>query len=117
MHEAGRLRHRVQLQKRIETREASGGFNPTRTKDDGFSTAATRWASVEPFQVRERYQSSQYQGEVSHRIVVRDAAGIGNGDRVKWGSRVFAVKGVRDIEERGLKFEILVLERSGQNLD
>jgi SPP1 family predicted phage head-tail adaptor len=62
---AGRLRHRITLQRRVETQETTGEV----TWD--WSDVAEVWASVEPIAGREYFAAAQVSSEVSTRIRMR----------------------------------------------
>ena len=62
---AGRLRHRLTLQYKVETRTASGDVAWTWTTD------STVWGAIEPFSGKEYLAASQTQNENNVRIVMR----------------------------------------------
>ncbi len=68
---AGRLRHRVQIQERVETtRDEHGGISPT------WSTIATVSASVEPLRGRELFEAQQVQERTTIRVRMRHYPGL-----------------------------------------
>ena len=67
---AGRLRHRVVIEKNAPTADGSGALV------DAWTTFATRWASVEPLSGREFFASRQIEAEVTTRIRLRHLAGV-----------------------------------------
>lgn len=67
---AGRLKHRVVLQRRAETQNAIGEVVWS------YEDVATVWASVEPLQGREFFGAAQVQSDVTTRIRIRYRAGV-----------------------------------------
>lgn len=74
---AGRLRHRLVLQSRQDTRDAYGASIP------GWLTETTVWGSIEPLSGREWLAQQQIQSEVAVRIVIRYNGSIDTSWRVK----------------------------------
>lgn len=62
---AGRLRHRLQLQRAVEARNGYGEVI------QAWSTAATVWGSAEPLQGREYQLAKQTQAETMMRFRIR----------------------------------------------
>lgn len=62
---AGRLRQRVQIQERAETRDEHGGTEPN------WNTIATVWASVEPLRGRELFEAQQLKERTTMRVRMR----------------------------------------------
>lgn len=104
---AGLIRQRITIESATEAANATGELIPT------WSALATRWASVEPLQGRERFAAQQVQPETDHRIRLRyDTAltGLKPKMRVKFETRVFDVLAVLNLEERNREFELLCRE-------
>lgn len=91
---AGRLRHRVTLQSKVEARDSYGAT--TITWDD----EATVWAAIEPLSGREYFSQQQIQAEASVRIVVRYYSGLSTAWRVKDGSTYYDIVDVLNHDER-----------------
>jgi SPP1 family predicted phage head-tail adaptor len=102
---AGRLRHRVTIERAAESRDAHGGVALT------WSRVATRWAGIEPVSGREFIASEATQANVSHRIMLR-AGGltITSRDRIRFGDRVFGITTILNRDERGAVLEIMATE-------
>lgn len=105
--QAGRLRHRVELQRATDAIDAYGEQTPT------WRTLATVWAAVEPISGREYFLANQVNSEISARITLRHVPGVTltPKDRVKWGARLFDVQAVIDRDERHRELQLLVIER------
>ena len=101
---AGRLRHRVELQRLTETQNDFG------EPDRQWQTFATVSASFEPLRGRERMDALQVQAEVDHRIEIRwspDVQGLSERDRVLFKGNAYDIKAVMNIEERDRRIEIM----------
>jgi SPP1 family predicted phage head-tail adaptor len=68
--EAGRLRHRVRLQRQVQTQDSNGDMLTE------WQTVATMWADIQPLSAREFIQSQSLQEQVSARVVIRYRDGI-----------------------------------------
>ena len=68
--QAGKLRHRVQIQAPTDVRDDHGGN--TRT----WTTIATVWGSVEPLSGRELFEAQQVHARAAVRIRVRHYEGL-----------------------------------------
>lgn len=107
---AGRLRHRVALQRATET---ANSFNEPVVS---WSTLATVWGAVEPISGKEFFAAQQVQSSVSHRITVRYYAGLTTKDRVLWtdpstsGQRIFDINAILDRDERHRGYELMCTE-------
>lgn len=101
---AGQLRHRIVIQQLAEGRDSAGGIAET------WITFVTLPAAVEPLKGREYFQSDQLNAEVSHRIKVRYYPGILPKMRVSWGTRIFRVEAVLNIDERNREIQLMCTE-------
>jgi SPP1 family predicted phage head-tail adaptor len=105
--QAGRLRHRVTVQRATDAIDQYGDQTPT------WTSLGTVWASVEPLNGREYFAAAQMQSEVSTRIVIRPISGVTltPKDRVKFGSRYFDIQSVINRDERNRELQLLCVER------
>lgn len=105
--QAGRLRHRVTVQRSTDSIDQYGDQTPT------WASLGTVWASVEPLSGREYFAAAQMQSEVSTRIVIRPISGVTltPKDRVKFGSRYFDIQSVINRDERNRELQLLCVER------
>lgn len=62
---SGTLRHRIELQKKVETRDLSGGT--TRN----WATSRTVWAQILPLRGQERFEAQQVEARTSMKIRIR----------------------------------------------
>lgn len=102
---AGRLRHRVRIERVVETTNAVGGV--TRT----WRSIAARWAGIEPLTAREFMTHDQTNSTVSHRIMLRGGGlTISPKDRIVFGRRVFGIVSLMNRDERDKVLEIMAIE-------
>ena len=90
MNISGGLRHRVQIQTRVDTQNATTG----EVVQTWVTTHANVPAKVEPLSAREFMQSRTEQDEISVRITIRYIAGISAGMRILHGSVIYNPAGV-----------------------
>lgn len=102
--QAGRLRHRVSIQQRVEARNGYGELIST------WSTLATVWGSVEPIRGREFFEAEQVQSEISTRVRIRYYDGITAQMRVLFGSRKLQILAVIDVNERHKEMQLMCKE-------
>lgn len=101
---AGRMSHRVEVQKSNETRTDRGGL------EKGWETVVFRWASIEPLSGRELWLAQQVQSQVSHRIRMRYLQGVKSLDRLKHGGRIFNIASVINVDEANRELELMTVE-------
>lgn len=68
--EAGRLRHRVKIQRPVQTQDSNGDMITE------WQAVATVWAAIEPLSARELIQSQAMQSQIVARVVIRYRDGI-----------------------------------------
>ena len=102
---AGRLRHRVTIQRPVQAR---GEWAAAKT----WATYATVWASIEPLRARETEQADRFSSEVTGTIVIRRIAGVDASMRVNWEGRIFRIVGVVDPDYRRRELQLYVVEGS-----
>lgn len=97
---AGQLRHRVIIQQKTTG-------SPQRTAmgapDDIWADHVTVWAAVRPLRSRERFLAQAAESQIDTEIEIRYRAGITAAMRVKHGTVIYNIEGVRDPEERHIK--------------
>lgn len=96
---AGKLRHRVTIQRPGKTQDPVTG-----EIKNGWTDVVTVWASVEPLSVREFIASEAGQSEVSARITIRYRAGITAKMRIKHRGQIFNIQGVLADPKSGLEY-------------
>lgn len=101
---ASRARYRMTLQTPVDTPDLAGGY--TRT----WSDTATFWTEIVPLRAREQVVDGRQQQKTTHRITCRYRADITNIQRLKYGTRLFNIRSVENVDERNEKLEMLVEE-------
>lgn len=91
---AGKLRHRVELQ------EVSGSQDSFGESLRTYATYATVWASVEPLQGRELELAQQVSAETNHKITIRYNSNVDTEHRIVFSGRVFELTSVINPSER-----------------
>lgn len=94
----GRLRHLVAVEERAVVPAPDGGHEEIWTPVQ----PSPVWAQVEPATPRtvERLLGATVTAPVSHIVTMRYHPGIHPAARLRLGSRVLAIRGIQDLEER-----------------
>lgn len=106
----GAIRHRLTLQTVNDTADSQGGFVKA------WTDTATVWGSLEPLSGRERLQAQQVQGLVTHKVRIRyrSSVTVTASMRVKFGTRTFNIREIRNAEERNVYLDLMVEENTGE---
>jgi SPP1 family predicted phage head-tail adaptor len=100
--DSGSLRHRVTVQSQTAgTPDGKGNLRQTWQ-----SLYADVPASVEPSYKPETYASEQVQSQGSHTVSIRYLPSITATNRLLFGSRVFQVNGVENVQERNITLKL-----------
>jgi SPP1 family predicted phage head-tail adaptor len=91
----GKLRHEITIQQQGSSRDAGGGIS------SGFTTLATVFANITPKSGKELYKQGKLVGSISHEIIIRHRTDISTKNRISFDSRLFNIRSVLDIDERG----------------
>lgn len=95
---SGRLRHRIEIQKRTDTRNEQGGVIRAWTK------VAKRKAAIIPLTGKEFLEAQQTENQVTHQVELRYYDGLDPKEhRFLWDSRALNIQSVLNIEERKRK--------------
>lgn len=100
----GKLRHRITLQKQVNTVNDYGGAVTT------WKNVATVWADVRPLSGREYFSAQQVQSEVTTQIWLRYLDGIMPTMRVKFGKRTLEIVSVLNMQERNVSLQLMCKE-------
>lgn len=108
--QAGKLKHRLQIQEVAETVQPSG------ERTQGWSELATVWGSVVPLSGRELWNAQQAQPDVTHTVTLRSGGAVTRvtitpKHRILYGSRVLNVLSVKDENENGFTLILNVMEK------
>lgn len=107
---AGKLRHRVRIQRPVGTRDDYG--EPAHANAD-WETVTTAWAAIEPLSGRELWQARQAQARGDIRVRLRhsaDVAGVDSTHRVLFGARALNIDHVLNLGERDREVHLLCVE-------
>ena len=97
----GRMNHRVVLQSKTSTQDATGSAVET------WKTKGTLWAEVVPLNSREYWAAQQVQSDVTHRVSIRYYDGLRPDWRMKFGTRLFDIRSVINVDE-GNEWHVLL---------
>jgi SPP1 family predicted phage head-tail adaptor len=100
----GKLRHRIAIEHVAETQAADGSVL------ENWSEYVFAHASIEPISGREYFAAQTTQADATHRICMRYLAGIEPKMRVKFGSRIFDILSVINIDERNRELQLMCRE-------
>jgi SPP1 family predicted phage head-tail adaptor len=99
------MRHRITLQRKgTITRNQSGEEIIT------WSDWATVWASAQPMQGREFFESERAGAEITMRFRIRYRDGVTPTMRVSWDSRIFDIESVVNFNERDREIHLMCKE-------
>lgn len=96
----GELRHRLLFQTITETKDSGGGTIETPV------TLATVWGSVAPMTGRELTNAQMRNSEITHKIIIRYLSTVNAKGQVTFGTRVFQIFEVLNIDERNREMHI-----------
>lgn len=102
--QAGKLRHRVDIQKPTNAQNSLGETVPTFVDQDRV------WAEVMPLSGRELLAARQTTGEVTHQVTIRWRDGLTPTHRIRFGTRIFEILSVINVEERNREMRVLCKE-------
>jgi SPP1 family predicted phage head-tail adaptor len=102
--EAGKLRHKVKLQRRVVSQDTFGGGIEV------YHDIAEVWARVQPLRGEEYFKAQAITSSVSARITIRYLFGIEPIDRVLFGDREFNVHAIINPEERNVELQLMCEE-------
>lgn len=100
----GRLRQKVTLEKASETADGAGGCAIA------WSSLASFYADIRPQGADEAYRQGKVQDKLTHRIYCRYRADIKTEYRLKYETRYFNIKGIKNIDERDRFLELTCSE-------
>ena len=87
--QAGKLRHRVSLQKPVKTQNPLSGATV-----NSWQEITKLWADVVPLSAREFIAAQARQAEVTTRITIRFRSDITSKHRIVYGDKIFNIEGV-----------------------
>lgn len=97
----------------IEFQVPSFVDNDTGGAVETWTTFLTAFASVSPKSTRERFFADRVEPLTSHTVRMRYAEGLTTSMRILFGTRIFEIKSIIDVEEENEFLEIMADERTG----
>ncbi|WP_084999597.1 phage head closure protein [Cronobacter sakazakii] len=97
--QAGKLRHRITLQKPVKKQSPTTGAIINTWED-----VATLWADVVDLSVREFVAAQAGQNEVTSRITIRYRQDVTNKHRILYRGRIYNIHGVLADDKSGLEY-------------
>jgi len=106
--QAGKLRHRVELQQVIYSQDNQSG-----AAIETWQTLASVWASIEPLSARDFIAAQASQNQISARAVIRYRKGIKSGMRLIHANAIYSIEGVLPDKDSGQEYLTLLLKTDG----
>ena len=100
------LNRRVIIQSVTRTSDGQGGYTEV------WATFATVWASIVPMKGYEKFQAAKLETPVSHKMMMRYRSGVTTAMRILWGTRVFDIKEVLNMNEDNSFLQIIAIEKA-----
>jgi SPP1 family predicted phage head-tail adaptor len=101
----GKLKHYVNLQSSTNAIDDYGEENKT------WSTDESIFAQIQPLRGSELLEYQQINAELTHRIIIRYTSNATPAKRILFGSRIFDINVVRNIDEKNEMQELLCKEK------
>ena len=101
----GKLRHKVNLQSSTQAQDGYGEESKT------WSTDESIFAQIQPLRGTELIEYQQLSTELTHRIIIRYNSSVTPKKRILWGTRIFDINVVRNIDEKNVYQELLCKEK------
>ena len=105
--EIGNMRHRIEVQSQTATSDGAGGWVRV------WQTDLSAWASIQPLNGYEKFQASQMETDITHKIMTRYQSGITTKHRIKFDDRYFNIVEVLNIDQRNAMLKITAVEGAG----
>lgn len=103
---AGKLRHYVTFQTPTETRGADGA-----NIIDWTIGQVPLWVEIIPLAGKAYYAAQAFNAEITHQINMRYLSSINRKQRILYGSRIFEIEHVINIDEKKYDMQLLCKER------
>ncbi|HOW93284.1 MAG TPA: phage head closure protein [Mycolicibacterium fallax] len=97
--DAGKLRHRVDIEQRVDVQDTSGDIETT-----WVPFASSVPAAIEPLSAREFVAAGAVQSKVIARITIRHRSGLDASMRIRHGARIYNPEGFLADKESGLDY-------------
>ena len=101
--QAGKLRHRIQLQRQVQGQDPETGATVL-VWQDWPAPGKKLWASIEPLSARDFIAAQAGQSEITARIVIRQRDGVLPTMRALHRGKVYAIHGVLPDPDSGREY-------------
>jgi SPP1 family predicted phage head-tail adaptor len=101
----GDLRHRVRIERGVRSEDGAGGA----TLD--WQPVAEVWAAIWSREMDETFAHGHVAGKATHDVWMRYRSDVTPDMRIRFGARVFDIRGALDVEDRGRWLKCPVEER------
>lgn len=102
----GKLRHRVEVQR------YGTSYDPEGEPIQEWQLLAKAWAAIEPLKGEEYFAAATIQAQISHKVTMRPPGiEITPADRIIFGSRIFEIESVINVEERNRELVLMCVEK------
>ena len=100
----GKMRYRVKVETATNTRDAGGGISQS------YTPVTFIYANIKPLKADSTYRQGIVQEKVTHEVTIRYMDNISTNHRISFGSRLFDIKGIINIDERDRFLKLLCAE-------
>lgn len=97
---AGELRHRIAFQSKTRSKGTRGG------PSESWATIITLWGAIMPLKGDEIINADMRNSEITHKIKIRYTSSVDAKGRALFGSRIFQLYEVLNIDERNREMQI-----------
>jgi len=101
---ASNMRHRISFQTEVATPDDEGGFEKT------WVTSTTVWASISPVLAIKQAEFKSMGVDATHRIKIRGSIPVSEKQRILYGTRIFEILTVENIQETNVESVITCRE-------
>jgi len=100
----GKMRYRVAIESATNTRDAGGGLTQS------YAPVTYIYADIKPTNANSTYRQGIVQEKVTHEVTIRYMTNISTNSRINYGTRLFNVKGIINVDERDRFLKLLCEE-------
>lgn len=100
-----KLNKRVDIQQKVKIDDNSGGFN------EEWVLLRRVWAAIEPIVAFESFVADRNESRATHTITIRYTASINPCHRIKYGNRIFWIRGIINSMEKNRTMELRTEEQ------
>lgn len=94
MNSIGKMRYRVKIESATDTTDAGGG------RARVYNTLATVYANIKPIKGTETFRQGKVSSDTTHEVTLRYRSDLSTKYRICYGTRVFSIKSILNIDER-----------------